>query len=675
MNLLKQTLAGIFLINTLSTQAFAQLAAPSRGADGIEIQPVPIDTRVNCSSVILRGTRNNQGTVFVLPRVMISIDRKREQLFEVVHLGDGKYQLVFSLYFPRIDSELESRKAFSKLNIPGCNIDEVVTSLNKTIKDEEQKVTRVARVPIKYIQVSVSGIEGIDGSYMIGSKQTTMLNYQGTDLMVTMPIKDRATVDRVLARLRQGYGLEVRADMAFNARTGDGGVYASIKTDKLVRGLDTAFKGAIWVAEADLRATISSNISQMDLNLETYEGTGSAVKDITEKIMQMIMAKVQATPKPTETPVAKSETPTTPPGKSGSSDKDKSDKEKTVVMNDSGKNGETTPAPKPTPAPAPKPTPAPSIGDSAPSNGLYNVKAVLTYLKDQSEINIAYSNFSANREEIYSTSVIVQADLDDPEMRTLKVRANESSLYSSPVKKDEELFIVPMGKRVETFSYDVPTKSYFTTTEIKQRALPTLFPDLQLPFITLEDAEIASYGIAAHAFTPSFFGGVQPHIRDPHWGMIQFNQQVASTVEVDIPWDEEAFTALPLKVQFSKVGGQKYNLKQILAGNIYWDANYDSVGGKIRISAKRDLGRATFYWNEAPVMEEKLLQYYFQEERTAMRGMQAVSKAAVRKMVPVESTTFLMRVLSSAEAVEGIPKINVRSASSPDGSPAMVEQD
>ncbi|MGE3758072.1 MAG: hypothetical protein AB7H97_09960, partial [Pseudobdellovibrionaceae bacterium] len=561
-----------------------------RGADGIEMQPIPIDTRVNCSAVILKGTRTNRGTAFVLPRMLVSIDKSKEQLFEIVHLGDGKYQLVFSVFFPRTDVELNMREETNHFT-HGCNYDEVVASLNKNISDESQKIKTVARVPIKYIKISVPGIEGLDGNYTIGSKQTTMLNYQGVDLMITLPIRDRATVDRILARLREGTGLEVRAELAFNARTGDGGTYATIKLAQVAKGLESALKGQVWVAQADLKATLSDVVSNLELEVETYAGSSSIQKEITEKLMAAITSRINPT-RPTATP---------PPAR----DSDDKNKE--------GKEGQPS----------------------------YELKAIVNYLREQNTLNIAYSNFTANREEIYSTSVIVRADLDDPEMKTLKIINGEEALYPSPVKKGEELLIVPMRIRKEKLSYETPVKRYFTTTQIKQFELASMFTELNSPGYVIEDAELANYGIIAQVFVKPLWGRRYVHPAGYRWGSVEFPAKAVDSEELEIDWIDDVISAMPLRIQFSKIGSRKFTVPDILAGNLYFSAEVDYIGGKIKLIAKKDLGRATFYWDPVRAFETRVSQYFFEEKVPSGRKVTVTTKNEVKKSVPTTRSTLV----------------------------------
>jgi hypothetical protein len=136
-----------------------------RGAEGVEFQPVPLDTSVNCSSIILKGTRRFQGTAFVMPRVLVSMNKQQETLFEILQTDADKYLLRFAVYFPRTDEDLEVRMEKSHVHLNGCNFDAVVAELNRNIKEEEKKIRTLARIPVSSIDVR---IDGVRAPYTVG---------------------------------------------------------------------------------------------------------------------------------------------------------------------------------------------------------------------------------------------------------------------------------------------------------------------------------------------------------------------------------------------------------------------------------------------------------------------------------------------------------------------------
>ncbi|MGE3758934.1 MAG: hypothetical protein AB7H97_14325, partial [Pseudobdellovibrionaceae bacterium] len=118
----------------------------------------------------------------------------------------------------------------------------------------------------------------------------------------------------------------------------------------------------------------------------------------------------------------------------------------------------------------------------------------------------------------------------------------------------------------------------------------------------------------------------------------------------------------------------KFTVPDILAGNLYFSAEVDYIGGQIKLIAKKDLGRATFYWDPVRAFETRVSQYFIEEKVPSGRKVTVTTKNEVKKSVPTTRSTLVFRVLSTAEAVDGIPQISVKSAiGAVDGQPSIRE--
>ena len=126
---------------------------PAAGPDGIQFNPVPLDARQTCDAVILEGTQDYKGTAFVLPRMLISINKDGDPLFEVIPKGDGVgYIFRFAVFFPRTDDQAHInglRGKNSNVFSNGCNFDMVQQTMNQGAKPEDQikNVWRVCADP------------------------------------------------------------------------------------------------------------------------------------------------------------------------------------------------------------------------------------------------------------------------------------------------------------------------------------------------------------------------------------------------------------------------------------------------------------------------------------------------------------------------------------------------
>lgn len=328
------------------------------GTDGIEFNVIPLDTRVDCDSVILKGTKRYAGSVFILPRLLVSVNKEGDTLFEVIPDGAGGYEFNFALYIPRTESDLDYRKN-TPFFLHGCNIDAVMASLNNG-KAKADQVSLPVRVPVKSIEISV---DGIPGSYKIGGDGTTLLNYQGLDHRVSFSLKDKEALDQFVRRISGSVGIGIHAKVRFNARNSDGYFSADVDMSAVTAGVAAKLKGKVSVAQAELAAAIQDSVSSSSVKLYSEASNGEMYKKISEQITDMIFKQIA----------------------SGKADDGSSNCPKADV---GGKDG----------------------GD-----GTFQVAAALCFMRQKKTQHIEYAGLGENHEEIYETSSILKADVSDPD--------------------------------------------------------------------------------------------------------------------------------------------------------------------------------------------------------------------------------------------------------------------
>lgn len=251
------------MLRTVLIAGMISGGAPARanGVDGVEFQPIPVNIQNRCSALILKGTNRYQGYAFKMPRVVLSVDKNLEDLFEIIPKGDGSYSLRFGLHFPLTEDAIELRRERSNIMLNTCNDEVVLADLNmaeerqaeiegRTTKPDpkqtvtaaktgtvfENKIHTLSPLPISSIQISIDGFQNM--THEIGMADNNLLSYSNMDHIATFTIPDESTYRLLKEQLTGRMGLSVMVKMFFAARAANGRVEVKINTRDLAQGLE-----------------------------------------------------------------------------------------------------------------------------------------------------------------------------------------------------------------------------------------------------------------------------------------------------------------------------------------------------------------------------------------------------------------------------------------------------
>ncbi len=601
------------------TEVPAAPEQPFGGADGVEFQTVPLDASVNCSSVILKGTHRFQGTAFVLPRFVVSMNKQQEPLFEILRTEGDKFVIRFAIFFPRTDEDFELRTAGSNIEMHGCNFDEVRAELNRSIAEPHKKIHTISRVPPSTIDVK---IDGVAQTFTLGGGPSSMINYQGGDQIVEFTVNSRPELDAILQRIQGDLGLGIHLHIKFNARANDGALYATVDLKQLAQNLGVALNGREVITPLELAAVIGTQLKRMSINIQTEAGSTNAYAVMVEDIMKMVMGAVFT---------------------DGSINPPIEDPYSQIGADPAQADGRPTP---------------PAIPVLGPTE-LIKVATVLDALNRRTSMSITYENKGRSEQHVYSTSVLFKGQFQDPDVRIFNIVSGEAKGRPLPnrINKDVPFTISAVASIDEKIEW-LPKTRLYSIKQLRTLKLFDFFPLLRDESLAIEERILHDGLAATMKETPQWM----PFKKKFYvWGATEYYPKYRSIETREFEPTAQALEGLNIFVQFSKVGARKFRLADLLQENRLWKGAFDDVGAKIVILPKGSLGQMTLWNVENQAKENRIRRFVFQEHRSPSQSL-GIEKASIEKMdAPTSRSTIKLQVTAGSDAGELIGLI------SPDG--------
>lgn len=268
-------------------------------------------------------------------------------------------------------------------------------------------------------------------------------------------------------------------------------------------------------------------------------------------------------------------------------------------------------------------------GTSSPQQSQFAFKSIVKALKKVKSIQVAYARLGENREVVYRTSFVLQADVADPSMGELELHsAMPDYVLPEEVKKGTRVVFAPIAEWKTSMSY--PTeKIYLTKGDIAQFGLGRYFDNLMDPSVSLVETSLPGVGLVART-APSFY---RKYLRFPKdkfrlWGLSRVTEKITSSKEVVHKFDLDGIRDWPILMRFSELGGRSFALGDLLDQKEFgeiWEAHFEPSGGRIVLMAKVDLGllsvRVAPNWGqtdsaEPPAYTPTVVTGYFEEYRS-----------------------------------------------------------
>ncbi|MBX3034237.1 MAG: hypothetical protein KF865_09965 [Bdellovibrionaceae bacterium] len=527
---------------SMVTGSLPSTAAAAGGVDGVEFQPIPVNINNRCSTMILKGTNKYKGYAFKMPKVMLSVDKNLEDLFEIIPRGNGQYTLRFGLYFPLKDDAVELNRERSNLVLNSCKDDIILAELNEMDQRQaaregrkaserdghgtiyQDKIVELSPLPVSAVEVSINGFQGMTKT--VGVIDGNLLSYQNSDLVVDFAIPDEQTYEEIKSHLTGRIGLSVNIRMYFSARSTNGRVDIQLNTNNMARSLEAAANASLGlkdptglanipIGDADLRAYLAKAMAESNVNLRTEEGDNEAFNRLSYQLIERIVSQVPALP---QIPGSSwnpnscinnpggygcnngggwgSSFPSTGTGWGGGTSGDPGSASNGTLMTPPppsvGTPGpvlgkKTTPTPQPDPTGGwglpgttnPAPQPAPAPGSG--NNGrFFYLGGVLNALRQMQNINLSWENMGKKETQSYTENVVVRGAIPDPGYKTLYAVADDTqgASYTGYIKAGQQIVLKIPSQRQLVTSYDKRVQ-YLSKDEIRRQGLTPYFGFLQ----------------------------------------------------------------------------------------------------------------------------------------------------------------------------------------------------
>lgn len=517
-------------------------AALAGGIEAIQLDYVPTDVSLKCDRVFFRSTQHQTGVIYAVPRIIADTDEYNEDVVRLVknpHENPEKpFMLSFSVYFPRDDEEIKSKKSYDEAaKFKACNFEQVKDYLNAV--NPKDPIHTVASMPITSFEVSLPDF--ISGAKIVGRSadqgDTDIIDYQGKLFNFSFEVSEKES-RRLMDAIQSQEGLQARVRFQFQARRRDGSLSVKVDTSKLAMAFEAQVRGKYKIARANIDASLRMALDTMSLQINSQQGSGD-FNTIANKIIDKVLSELSM------------------------SIKDVVPGEKPQVEN-----------------------PAEEV----------DVKVVADIIRNKVSQNIEYNNVKSA--ENASAESVLQLDSGslDPRITQVRVSAGEGdSVVNQPIYEGQTIRITPAFHSQLTLDYKTKT-SYFSVEQMRSEAYSEYFQQL----FTSGRYKIENQtrnGVPVAVITPYLmFAPVEYFTTEYVWRRVERKPVIVNNPRITMGSALEDFDRFPISVAFTNVGNQRKRFKfsELLGENAFWKADYDQITGTIILTAKQDLGLMVF---------------------------------------------------------------------------------
>lgn len=529
--------------------AFAALtpsfATAKSGVEAAQLDYVALDTSVECNRILFRSSQHFKHTLFVIPRIVPGTGVDGARTYNIVPTGKpGVYDLTINLYFPSNDEVLKSSTAsVIKKDNMACNWDEVKYSLNKNIQDPQLKITTIGKIPLTSIELRIPEIKdvGLIGRSITTNEEADILDYYGKSLAVHIKITE-AEKSIFQSKLVSQDGIGAIVKFRFQARSRNGSVHASVNLENLVQNFSAAAsaKGLKFLASGDLETTLKSSLTENSIRITNESGTTEDSARITNMLIDKIFKEVSLSTENISAGATKQ-------AKAGS--------------------------------------------------GQVSVAAVIEILKTKINSEISYNLVAAPESASAQTEIKLRTDrLNDPNVAEVTLIAG----YGAPslgltLNSGQSTTITPSYWSLDKINY-IENRKYLSSGEIQNLNLGSYFPDLLEQSMVVQDIDINGTLLAEGKWTP--LSGSSPVAMPGKYRWVRIQKEPIRFRDSSniIQPTLEALTQLPIFVSFSELGDRRlFKLSELLEENPFWSATYDTLTGRLIVTAKQNLGTLRFH--------------------------------------------------------------------------------
>ncbi len=582
------------LLNRFSPVAFVFCAVSAfgqvTGSDGVEFQVVPVGVEDQCNRIVLQGTGRFQGIAWLAPQVYVSVNRNLERLFEVIPAEQPGQSIVrLGLYFPFADEGLESRRDRSLLIEHGCPMEGLIPRINAVLP-EEDRIARISSLPVRFIDVRIDGVEG---SYRIGTESTSVLRYQGADHVVEFQVPN-SRIPSILERIRGRVGLGVHLTLHFRARARDGSIQVSFDVQDFTAKMRRELRGQVEVTQAELEAAVAIAIRNTRLTAQIEASESSAFEQMTSSIMTQLLGQLGQPQAPTVPPRSGRPNPTAPAAPASAP----------VAGGTSGGAGRPPVAAESTTPSAP--------AAASPAAGVFAVSAVLEATATLSSTEISIERMSTQREGVYAVSANLMGDIDDPGVLSPYLISGRDPISVGRLDAGQSLVITGMDWIEEAPVYTTST-TYLSREGLEEHNARASFRTANPNFIAMFEGQTNEGPVAFRPWTPECLwvgfrlggpgGAVSTCSGIQFFGLeIDSVSTFRPVSETELRFGSLSSELQNLEVRFDHLG-RSFRLSELISvDRSELKAELNESSGRLIITAKAPLGRVRLANRaEAPV--------------------------------------------------------------------------
>jgi len=594
----KSGLIGLAFVALLGGQPRATAAS---GVEASQLEYVSLGSLTDCTRIFLRSTRHFQGTIFMLPKVIVgslSVEDTTPYYIQAIP-GTQEYNLYVRLSFPVTDARrggVSANASTISRDYDTCNDDTVLDAINRDARTRDQRITKISPLPLIGIEVSLPGVIG--KSAMIGShnhndesnRDVSILDYNGKTMTAVFRISEN---ERALfqEQLMTEIGIPGEVRFHFLARVRNGSVHAQVDLRSLMGSFQAAFKGSHLITKAQLRSYLSNLEIQQYIKITSEEGTSDVGRKISDNIIEMIQKEFklgEAT-------------------HGGSKSSNSNSPYSYNYDSNTDSNGDMRLHPSPVPD-------GDSAGTVDTDSEKISINAVLDVLSKKVNQEIVFEQISAPEKAVAQTEITLRSKrLNDPNVQWIKV----ASGYRSPttgisLAQGMSTSVSFYSLRREEIQY-IEEKVYLTESDLHDLHLEKYFPDIMKSNIKISNQTVNDIVFAVGEDDSPFL--IRSYASKIRWYRINRYPQrriLGQERETGIPFKQ--LSDMGLGVNFSSaLGGGLINFERLMKPSPFWEAKEDPNDGKLIITAKQNLGSmylresmndATYIQTRPVVLEE-----------------------------------------------------------------------
>jgi len=526
------------------------MASAKQNIESVQLDYVPLDTSVECNRIFFRSSQSNSAnTIYMIPKPVLGTGVKGAKVYYISRLPNNKYQLKVNFYFPRNDESPTVNSAIlARKDLQYCNYDRVKSFLNQNVKDQNQLITTITKIPATGIQINIDGIKATSysGKKPGSDEQLDIYEYDGKVVTALFEISEEESL-YFQSNLISSEGITAKVKFHFQARSRQSSISARINSESLVQNLTTQLKAnkIKYISATQLDAFLQRSVDNRSVEIISQNATPEMLSKITQIISDKVLNEIALANSQKSLP----------------------------AKVDQSKNTSTA------------------------NNGLIDINLVLNVIQTKINQTINFDFVSNPESSVAQTDLKLQTDrLNDPNLAEVQLTAGKTDPTTSiSVSQNQEFTISLPYWHTEKTKYIGSTK-YLSLSEIQKFNLASYFPIILSENMSIVNLTINGTPLAQGRYTPLSEINNIPYPNKYRWKITEYFPETSKISSGNFSNLKLSTLAnLPIYISFSNFSdGLMIKLSDLLKPNEFVQAEFIESTGQIIVLAKKDLGILRF---------------------------------------------------------------------------------